>query len=329
MAIRRKYMPALWIVLGTLAGLIIIFFATLLVCFFMTFYSKKRTQKFLEEYKMPPGKIYLKYENDLIPAMKTVRAMPCEKVEIQSFDNLTLRGRYFETKKGAPIELMMHGYRGNSETDLSVGVLRAMDLGHNILLVDNRASGYSDGHIITFGAKESRDCLSWVNFLIDKFGKDIKILLTGISMGAATVMIAAGNENIPSNVIGVVADCGYTSGEEIIKKVIKQMHLPVKIFYPLIYLSAKILGGFDLKDANCIAAMKKCKLPIIFFHTEKDNFVPAQMSRQNYDACVSTHKYIHISPEGEHGMCYILDKDGYVKAIKQLSKACGLTREQK
>ena len=317
-------MPALWIVLGSLAGLIIIFFATLLVCFFMTFYSKKRTKKFLEEYKMPPGKIYLKYENDLIPAMKTVRAMPCEKVEIQSFDNLTLRGRYFETKKGAPIELMMHGYRGNSETDLSVGVLRAMDLGHNILLVDNRASGYSDGHIITFGAKESRDCLSWVNFLIDKFGKDIKILLTGISMGAATVMITAGREDLPDNVIGVVADCGYTSGEEIIKKVVRQMHLPVKLFYPLINLSAKIFGRFNIKDASPIEAMKKSNLPIIFFHTETDAFVPAEMSRQNYAVCASKNKYIHISKEGEHGMCYILDKDGYIKAIQQLEKACSI-----
>ena len=322
-------MLTLWIILGITTGLFVIFFATLLVCFFMTFYSKTRTKEFLEKYKMPPGKIYLKYEENLIPAMKQVRSMPCEKFEIKSFDNLTLCGKYYEAKKGAPVELMMHGYRGNSETDLSVGVLRSMELGHNVLLVDNRASGYSDGHVITFGVNESKDCLAWVDFIIHKFGKDIKILLTGISMGASTVMIAAGNDNLPSNIIGVVADCGYTSGEEIIKKVIKQMHLPVKLFYPLIYLSAKIFGRFDLKDASSINAMKKCKLPIIFFHTEKDAFVPAQMSRENYEACTSTNKYIHISPEGEHGMCYILDKSGYVKAIQQLRKACGLTTNAK
>ena len=175
-------MLALWISLGVIGGLVAIFFITLLFCFFMTFYSPKRTKKFLEKYKMPPGNIYLKYEDILIPAMKKVRAIPCEKVEIQSFDGKILRGKFFENKKGAPIELMMHGYRGNSETDLSIGVLRAKELGHNVLLVDHRAAGYSDGNVITFGAKESKDCLQWVDFLINKFGSDVKIFLTGISM---------------------------------------------------------------------------------------------------------------------------------------------------
>ena len=322
-------MLALWIVLGIITGLTVIFFSLLLLCFVMTFYSKKRTKEFLEKYKMPPGKIYLKYKDNLISTMKTVRAMPCEKFQIKSFDNLTLCGRYYETKKGAPIELMIHGYRGNSETDLSAGVLRAMELGHNVLLVDNRASGYSDGHVITFGVNESKDCLAWVDFIIHKFGKDIKILLTGISMGASTVMIAAGNENLPSNVIGVVADCGYTSGEEIIKKVIRKMHLPVKLFYPLIYLSARIFGRFNLNDASAINAMRNCKIPIVFFHTEKDAFVPAQMSRENYEACTSTKKYLSISPEGEHGMCYILNKNEYLKSLKKLRQACGLTTNAK
>ena len=277
---------------------------------------------------MPPGKVYLQYEDVLIPAMKKVRSMPCKKVEIKSFDNLTLRGRYFETKKGAPVELMLHGYRGNSETDLSVGVLRAQTLGHNVLLVDHRAAGYSDGNTITFGAKESKDCLFWVDFLINKLGKDVKIFMTGISMGAATVMIAAGSESLPKSVIGVVADCGYTSAEEIIKKVIKQMRLPVKIFYPLVNLSAKLFGNFNIKDASPIKAMKKCTLPIVFFHTETDTFVPAEMSRRNYEACASNKKHLYVSKSGEHGMCFIADKKGYISAIKKLEKDCGINNKK-
>ena len=316
-------MLVLWITLGFIGLLFLI----LLFCFIMTFYSPTRTTKYLDAYKLPPGKTYLKYEKVLIDAMKQVRAMPCEHVEIKSFDGLTLKGRYFEFDKNAPIEFMMHGYRGNSETDLSVGVLRAKELGHNVLLTDHRASGYSDGHIITFGAKESKDCMSWLEFLVDKLGSDVKILLTGISMGAATVMIAAGSDNLPSNVVGVVADCGYTSAEEIIKKVIKQMHLPVKIFYPLIYLSARLFGGFNIKDASPIEAMKKCKLPIVFFHSAEDGFVPAEMSKQNYDACISTKKQLHISTTGDHGLCYMMDKDGYMNAIKQLEKECGIKKE--
>lgn len=107
----------------------------------MTFYSKTRTKKKLQEYSLPPGKVYLAMKDQLIEPMKKTRAMPCQKVEIISFDGLILKGRYFEAKKGAPIELMMHGYRGNSETDLSVGVLRAHSFGHNVLLVDHRGAG--------------------------------------------------------------------------------------------------------------------------------------------------------------------------------------------
>ncbi len=319
-------MTALWIILVVIFGLAIIFFGVLLFCYFMTFYVPRRTKKYLEKYKMPPGKVYLEYEDVLIPAMKKVRSMPCEKVEIKSFDNLTLRGRYFETKKGAPVELMMHGYRGNSETDLSIGVLRAQTLGHNVLLVDHRAAGYSDGHTITFGAKESKDCLSWVDFLINKLGKDVKIFMTGISMGAATVMIAAGNDDLPKNVVGVVADCGYTSAEEIIKKVVKQMHLPVKIFYPLIKLSAKIFGRFDISDAQPIKSLKNCKLPIVFFHSKTDNFVPASMSERNYNACASNKKQLLITELGAHGMCFMFDKEGYINALKQLEKDSGITK---
>lgn len=321
-------MQSLWIILGVLGGLLIIFFITLLFCFIKTFYSKTRTKKFLAKYKLPPGKVYEKYKDDLISAMQKVRCMPCKKVEIISYDGLILKGRYFETKKNAPIELMMHGYRGNSETDLSVGVLRAQELGHNVLLVDHRASGYSEGHVITFGAKESKDCLSWVNFIIKKFGKDVKIFMTGISMGAATVMIAAGNEKLPKNVVGVVADCGYTSGEEIIKKIVKQMHLPVRLFYPFIYMSAKLFGRFDINDANPINALKNCKVPIVFFHTETDAFVPAYMSKQNYESCTSQNKYLYIAKTGDHGMCYMMDKEGYIKAIKQLEKDCGIKNEK-
>ena len=313
-------MILLWIVLGIL----LLVFMGLLTCFFMTFYSKTRTKKYLEKYKLPIGRVYLKYEKVLIEAMKEVRNMQHEKVEIKSFDGLTLRGRYFEFKKGAPIELMMHGYRGNSETDLSVGVLRARDLEHNVLLVDHRASGYSDGHVITFGVKESKDCLSWVDYVINKFGNDVKIILTGISMGAATVMIVAGNDNLPKNVVGFVADCGYTSAEEIIKNVIFKMKLPSKILYPFVWLSAKLFGGFDIKDANPIESMKKCNLPIVFFHSGEDKFVSTDMSKQNFDACVSNKKQIFITPDGEHGLCYLMDKGGYIKALKQLKNDCGL-----
>ena len=104
-----------------------------------------------------------------------------------------------------------------------------------------------------------------IDFAVKQFGSDVKIVLTGISMGAATVLMASGKQ-LPKNVVGVLADCGFSSPKEIIKKCAKDQHYPVKLIYPFIKLSAKIFGHFDLEEYSPLEAMKTCKVPVIFFH---------------------------------------------------------------
>jgi pimeloyl-ACP methyl ester carboxylesterase len=144
------------------------------------------------------------------------------------------------------MELMFHGYRGNAERDLCGGVQRAFSLGHNVLIVDQRGSCHSDGRIISFGVNEHRDCLAWLDLVIREFGPDVQVILTGISMGATTVLLAAGTE-LPKNVIGVLADCGYTSAHEIIQVVAKLIKLPPKLSYPFVRLAARAGNIGDTK----------------------------------------------------------------------------------
>ena len=239
-----------------------------------------------------------------------------EDVSIQSFDGLTLRGYFYEYAPGAPIELMMHGYRGEAERDLCGGVQRSFAMKRSVLLVDQRGCGRSDGHVITFGIHEHRDCLSWANYLAERF-QDVPIILTGISMGAATVMIAAG-QNIPENVVGVIADCGYTSAKDIIQKVIKKdMHLPPVLAYHFVKLGAKIFGGFDLDSYSPIEAMPNCKVPVFFVHGEGDNFVPCEMSDACSKACAAEHVF-HTVPGAGHGLAYLIDPEGYKEAVAKL-----------
>ena len=268
------------------AGLLIIALLTSLVCFLMVFYSKKRVPLGEDEYAIPPGEIYEVFREEMIGWTKEVRSLPHEDIEITSHDGLTLRGRYYECEAGAPVEILFHGYKGNAERDLCGAVERAFKVRRNALIVDHRAAGFSDGHVISFGINERRDCLGWIEKVIERFGADVKIVITGISMGAATVMMAAG-EDLPSNVISVLADCGYTSPKEIICKVVKDMKLPAKIFYPFIKLGARIYGGFDLEEASPIEAMKRCSVPIVFVHGDTDDFVPYDMSVRLYNECAS------------------------------------------
>lgn len=296
-------------ILGALLAVLISY-----LCFRMAFYVPKRKID-SEAIEFPEGKIYEPYRDSMEKWIRETRAMPQESVSITSFDGLVLKGKYFEYAPDAPIELMFHGYRGTAERDLSGGVQRCFQLGRSALIVEQRSSGGSEGNVITFGIYEHRDCLSWVAFMLDRFGPEVKIILTGISMGAATVMMAAG-EPLPANVIGVLADCGYTSAKDIIKKVIRQMGLPANLCYPFVKWGAKMFGRFDLEETSPLQAMQKCTVPVIFFHGESDDYVPCEMSCKNYEACNARKKLVTV-PGAGHGLSYIMDVEGYLKAVRE------------
>lgn len=312
-----------YIILGAVGALLILFFLLTLVCFLLVFYSPKRRQLGEDEYDIPKGDIYEVYREPIINWTSEIRRMPREELSIISDDGLTLRGNYYEYKKGAPIEILFHGYRGNSERDLSGGVHRCFNLGRNALIVDHRASGKSDGSIITFGIRESRDCHKWVNLVIERFGEDSKIILTGISMGAATVMTAL-TEPLPKNVVSVLADCGYTTPKKIISKVMRDLHLPPRIFYPIVRLGARIFGGFDLEKVSAEEGVKCSKLPIIFIHGEADDFVPCDMSRELYELSEAEHKTLITVKGAGHGLAFVKDEEGYYNALRDFERECNL-----
>lgn len=306
-----------WIVIALLV-LAVAFFVITYICFRMAFYAKRGSKTESSLSALPGGEAYEPYHECMAKWADECAKMPHEDFYITSFDGLTLHGKYYEYAPGAPIELMFHGYRGSAQRDLSGGVQRCFELQKSALIVDQRCSGESGGNVITFGIRESRDCLSWVDFMVDHFGSDVKIIITGISMGASTVLIAAG-QPLPENVVGALADCGYNSAKDIIKKVIKQMGLPVDIGYFFVKLGAKIYGGFDLEETSPEAALASCKIPVIFFHGESDDFVPCEMSRINYDACPSEKKLVTI-PSAAHGLAYLVDPDLYLKSIREFFK---------
>lgn len=302
----------LYIALGVIAVVAAAVLIISYVCFRIAFYVNRRRQKPADT--IPEGEIYEPFREQMEQWAREVSTIPCEQVCIRSFDGLELHGKYYEYAPGAPIELMFHGYRGSAERDLCGGVQRCFSLGRNALLVDQRCSGRSGGNVITFGVKEHRDCLAWVDFMCEHFGPDVRIILCGISMGASTVLMAAGRP-LPENVIGVLADCGFTSARDIIKKVIGQMGLPVGISYPFVRLGARLYGGFDLEEYSAVEAMEQCSVPAIFFHGEDDDFVPCEMSRRNFDACVSRKKLVTI-PGAGHGLSYPVAPEKYLSSLR-------------
>ena len=308
-------MEILWILLGIAAFLILAVLIIAYICFRMAFYAPSRKPLPTDEIPIPVGRIYEQYRPKMEAWVREVRQLPRQEFEITSFDGLKLRANFYEYAPGAPIELMLHGYRGCAERDLPGGVQRCFKVGRSAFVVDQRCSGRSEGHVITFGIREHRDCLSWVDFMVKHFGPDVKIVLTGISMGASTVLMAGGHP-LPEQVIGILADCGYSSPKDIIKVVIRQMGLPAEVSYPFVKLGARLYGGFDLEEYSSEEAVKNCRVPVIIYHGEDDKFVPCYMSRINYDACASRKKLVTI-PGAGHGLCYAVEPQKYLQTLRE------------
>ena len=311
-----------------LLAMLIIAIAAILaayICFSMVFKKPKRKALGKDEYDLPPGEIYEPYYPQMKHWVDQIRSMDRELMEITSFDGLKLRGYYYEYSPDSPLELIFHGYGGNAERDLSGGVDRCFALGRSVILIDQRSAGMSEGKICSFGINERRDCLAWIDFANKKFGKERPIIIGGISMGAATVMMASG-ESLPENVVCVMADCGYSSQKEIIKKVIKDMKLPANLIYPFVKLGGRIFGGFDLEETSPIEAVARSKTPIVYIHGDTDDFVPFYMSVKCYEATKSPKKLVTIESAG-HGLAFPVNQEKYVNSLRDFENEVGFLKK--
>lgn len=301
------------IIAAVLIGVAAVFFLLCYICFRMAFYMPEKRKKSGATLNLPNTEPYLLLKERIARWQKELLTLPHEEVSIRSFDGLTLYGNYYEFTKGAPVELLFHGYRSTAARDLCGGLERCAKLGRNVILVNHRASGNSEGNVITFGINESKDCLAWTNYVIERFGKDVKIFIGGISMGGATVAMASAMD-LPQNVLCGVVDCSFTSPKEIICKTIAEMKLPPKLCYPLVKLGAKIFGHFDLEENSPLQAVQNSRIPLVFIHGADDDFVPTEMGERLYEACVSKKK-LYITPNAAHGLAYPVDPEQYVRVL--------------
>lgn len=306
-------MDTIYVILIIVAGLSLLFFGSCYVCFKMAFYVSNK-EKIKKEDDMPPGDVYLPYYEQMREWRRELKTFKQEEVSITSHDGLTLRGTYYEQFEGEPVEIMFHGYRGYLERDLCGGLQRCHKLKKNVLAVDHRGHGNSDGNITTFGIKERYDVKSWAEYACNRFGKDVKLIVTGISLGAATVLMAS-SLSLPESVVGVIADCGFSSPKEIICSVIRQMHLPPKIFYPFVKLGARIFGRFDIEETSAEEELRKTNLPVMLIHGDQDDLVPCEMSLKNKKASKGVCE-LEIFEGAGHGTAYLSDPDRYVKVLK-------------
>ena len=292
-------------------ALCLIFAAVVLyLAYFFTFRVTERLTA--TPHTIPPSEQYTPYIKQIHENVDFLLSLEYESVSIKSFDGLNLHAKYYNLREGAPIVMMFHGYRSNGFRDANGGFRICVQKGYNVLIVDQRAHGKSGGKALTFGIKERFDVKEWVKWAQDRFGKT-PIALIGVSMGATSVLLAS-ELQLPDTVKAIIADCSFTCPADIIKKVIKQMRLPVSVLFPVVWLSARIFANIDICSVSTTKAVQNTNIPILYIHGDDDRFVPCEMSRLAHKHTKSPTQIV-IVKGAAHGMSYYYDTDLYKTSV--------------
>lgn len=264
--------------------------------------------------EIPEGVQFDLYREEMLRNIRRTAAVEYERVTARSHDGLELAAKYYAGEPGAPLMIFFHGYRSTPERDASGGLHFCRDKGWHVLLVEQRAHGESAGKTITFGVRERYDCLTWVQAMNQRLGDTTPVFLWGISMGASTVLMAAGLD-LPANVRGIAADCGFSGPEDILKATIRRRKLPVGPTWQLLRLGARLYGGFDVEEETAVDALKRAKVPVLLIHGENDGTVPCEMVHTLAEACASPVKVVTV-PGAEHGISWYVDMPAYLGALE-------------
>ena len=301
------------VALGAAGGLTAVTLAGAYATYLFGFHSPNKTQNIdrnvgLNDQTRP---IYDK----LLQMIDEYNEIPFERVSIVSRDGLKLLGRYYETKAGAPLLICCHGWRSTPARDFSGTVPVLLRRGYNLLLIEERAMCGSEGHTMTYGIRERYDVQDWARWATARFGDEQKIVLYGVSMGAATVLMTSDLE-LPKTVRAIIADCPYDTPFRIMKMHGMEVGFPGFIAGSMAILAAGIYGGFSVFEGSPLKSVKRAKLPILIIHGEDDLFVPGKMSE--HIAAANPRMIERVTfPEAGHARSFVTDPVRYEAVITE------------
>lgn len=259
--------------------------------------------------KTPWGKYY----PVILDSHQFLRENHAQDLYITSRDGLRLHGLWIPVENAKGTVLMAHGYRSTMLVDCHLAFELFHRLGWNILAPEQRTHGKSQGRFITFGVKESRDMEAWIQYHNEQFGA-IPMVLFGISMGASTMLYLADRE-LPENVKGIIADCGFTSPAAILQSVFRRViRLPAQPSIWVAGLFARLFAGFGLWECDTRRSLRNSRLPVLLIHGKDDGFVPYEMTLQSYDACTGP-KHLLLVEGAEHGLSFLSNGLSYTTAV--------------
>lgn len=191
---------------------------------------------------------------------------PHETYTIYSARGEALKGFYYPCgAHGKRIAFILHGYRSNHEDTAGMVYDYYRSRGIDVFCCDHTAAGESGGQFIGFDVLETPDCLAWLQFLQEKFGQDVQIILHGFSMGAATVLQMS--SHCPKNVKFIISDSAYQNARAVMERQIGPLYIPMRKINQL-------AAGYDWNDTDVTHSLAQASVPILFVHGQDDQLVP-------------------------------------------------------
>lgn len=241
-----------------------------------------------------------KFEKEYEEGKAWCREQNMQDCYIRSGDGLMLHGFYLPAQNAKRFVILCHGYKGSGFGDFANIARFLHENGCNLLFIDERCCGASEGQFITFGAKEQYDIQRWAYFISERNKNKLPVYLYGESMGAASVLMASGHK-LPTEIKGLIADCGFQSMKRQLKDIAANwFHLHwVELLLFRVDLFCGFLAGFRMKDADTMKALGINKRPVLFFHGSRDTYVSPANSRYNYTLCCAP-KELVVIPGARH-----------------------------
>lgn len=285
--------------------ILLVLLVIIIICLFLI------KETFVRNDKLDTTPAWYEYINANQEGREYIYSLNPKDLYINSFDNLKLHAIFINNNTNKTI-ICVHGYKAKDGLyDFGMSAKFLNSLGYNLLFVDNRAHGLSQGKYIGFGVLDSVDVNSWVDYLVTNMNQET-IILYGMSMGAATVMNAQNNK-----VKAIIADCGFASGyDEVAYQIKKMYHLPPFPIIPISNVLLKLLAHYSLKEKEAYKSIKNYKNNLLIIHGDKDHFVPTRDAYKIFDNA-TCHKKILIVPGASHAKSYLKDTELYEQTIKE------------
>lgn len=240
------------------------------------------------------------------------RTVPCEEYTIQNDRGQKLKGFYYPCgAQGKKIVFLIHGYRSEHIETGGLFYDYYKSRGIDFFCCDHTAHGQSEGHFIGFDVFESKDCLLWIDFLKEKFGADVQLILHGFSMGGGTVLQMSGH--CPDNVKFIIEDSGYKNAKASMDHQVGPMYHPLRLIN-------RLVAGYDWNDSDVTKSLAASRIPILFVHGQQDKLVPYENGPELYES-YQGEKDCFFPEKARHIESVYTNPDEYAAKVDQFMDA--------